>query len=94
MNKTLDASFRRWLDSIADAWSWLPEEVAKSIGGGEVTNRLNGYPLVRSALSTSPFSIEPFADAAREFWVLGGRFDAIRFNAFAKSSSASALVVS
>jgi hypothetical protein len=93
MDKKLDTGFREWLCSMANDWDQEVEEAVKSIGADEGKNRINRYPLVRSALSTSPLDIDQFAAAARQCWVLGGQFYAIRFNEFINHGGAAAAAI-
>jgi hypothetical protein len=86
MSEKLDTNFRQWLDHLANDWDIPVDEVAKWIGAFEAKNRLDHYPCVRAALSTSPLDIHQFADAARECWVLG-RYDIIRFTGFINKGS-------
>lgn len=90
MNQGLNENLKQWLSQLANDWAMSDEQVAVEIGAGEIHNRLQTYPEVRSVLSDAPLDIYQFSMAARTCWALGGKFDAIRFNEFvSKGRSAS-----
>lgn len=82
MNKIIDTNLKRWLSNLAEKWHQPIKEFVHQLGEDEIENRIQNYPKVASALKTSPFNIERFADAANQCWVLFDRFTATRFNAF------------
>jgi hypothetical protein len=82
MNVTINKNFKTWLETLSTQWDLPIEQVAFNLGAEEITNRVQNYPKVAATLSSSPFDLQQFADAARNCWVMGGRFDATRFNRF------------
>lgn len=86
MNEKVDKYFRKWLEGLTIEWNLPIEQVAFNIGDNEITNRVQNYPQLASALSTSPFDIRHFANVVRACWVMAGQYDGIRFNAFVNNT--------
>jgi hypothetical protein len=82
MNNKIDENFKAWLETLSGRWDLPVEEVAFNLGNEEITNRVQNYPAVAAALLSSPFELQQFANVVRKCWVMGGRFDATRFNRF------------
>lgn len=87
MARSIDSALRNWLEVLAQSWKLSPEEVAIVVAADEVKNRITTYPIVRKSLRESPFDTQRFATAVRQCWVMGGHFDAIRFNRFINTGS-------
>ncbi|MBI2908126.1 MAG: HNH endonuclease [Chloroflexi bacterium] len=87
MARSTDSALRNWLEVLAQSWEQPPQGVAIDIADDEIKNRFTAYPIVREALLESPFDIQRFATAVKQCWVMGGHFDAIRFNRFINTGS-------
>lgn len=87
MNEKVNKNFREWLEELAAKWNLPIEGVAFNIGDEEITNRVQNYPKVATALAASPFDLRQFANAVRNCWVMTGQYDGIRFNAFVSDSN-------
>ncbi len=82
MDQYLDKALRQWLENLSREWGISTEQAANVIAADEIRSRFDTYPALRKALSQPAINQEELADAARECWALGGRFDAIRLNRF------------
>jgi hypothetical protein len=91
--RVLDRTLSEWLDSVASNWDSTVDEVAAKIGWDEIINRMKAYPLVSATLSAPELSIEAFAEAIGECWVLGQQQDRIRFRRFVEQESRSTSAV-
>ena len=87
MARSVDSALRNWVEVLAQSWELSPEEAAIIVAADEIKNRIVNYPRVRKSLVDSQFEIQHFASAVRECWVMGGHFDAIRFNRFINNGS-------
>jgi hypothetical protein len=92
--KKLDTAFEKWLASLAASWTTSVERAAAELAYDEIENRFDCYPAVGETLSEEPLDIRRFADAARECWVIGERFQAIRFSHFVAHPGAARAVTS
>lgn len=79
---------KNWIESLGENWNLSPQEVALIVAADEIRNRMTQYSVVREALHKSPFDIKGFAEIIRSCWVMGGRFDSVRFNAFIRNEDA------
>jgi hypothetical protein len=90
MTNKIGEGLLSWLDRLSQSWHLTVPEVASKLAEDEIGNRVLKYPKLRDLLGSVPFNLGEFASAARECWVLGGRFDSVRFNSFiAKGREAS-----
>jgi 5-methylcytosine-specific restriction endonuclease McrA len=89
----LEESFSLWIEKIAKSWGVSIQDVALKISEGEIKNRVQKYPLVQKTLKEIPFNIDNFSLAARECWVLGGKYDSVRFNAFVNNKQESTEII-
>jgi len=76
----LEEMFSKWLEKIAVSWGVTVQDVALRISADEIKNRVQKYPALQQTLKEAPFDIERFSVIARECWVLGGKYDSVRFN--------------
>jgi hypothetical protein len=90
MNEQLNRNSRRWLENLAAVWHLSVEQTAYLVGDEEIANRVENYPKVAAALTTSPFDIQQFAKATRKCWVMAGRYDGMHFNEFVREESRAA----
>jgi len=87
MSEKIDKNFKVWLETLSAKWDLPIEQVAFNLGDEEVANRVQNYPKVSAALSTSSFDLQQFANTVRNCWVMAGQFDGIRFNRFISNGS-------
>lgn len=85
VTKELNRGFSAWIDMLSSKWSIYQEETALYLGEGEVKNRLEYYPRLATTIRATTFELQPFSEAARACWALGGRFLQVRMNAFLKN---------
>lgn len=83
----IEDSFRSWLNTLANSWRLPVSDAAVVLAPEEINNRVQNYPHLRQSLLAAPFSIQSFAAVARKCWVMGGHFDAIRFNRFTDNNT-------
>lgn len=96
--QVVDANLTRWLGKVRDRWGGDHQEdaisqVAGQLAVDEIANRMRHYPAVKQALEQVPLDIHGFGEVARECWVFGHRFDAIRLRAFVDNGDASSLAI-
>jgi hypothetical protein len=93
MNEKVDKNLKEWLERLATEWDLPVEQVAFNVGDDEIANRVQNYPKVATALAASPFDLLQFSNAVRNCWVMAGRFDIIRFNAFVSNGRQSTTAI-
>lgn len=84
MNATIDRNIQKWLNRLAKDWNTTIEQVALLIDKDyqEIPNRERYYPKIAALLKSPEWQISQLAEIARKCYVLGDRFDGIRFNRF------------
>jgi hypothetical protein len=84
MNTTINQNLQKWLDSLANDWNTTTQQAILLIDKDhqEIPNRALYYPKISALLKTSDWKGYKLAEIARNCYVLGNRFDAIRFNNF------------
>ncbi len=93
MKQKLETGIREWLQRYSVEWSMPLEQVALVISIDEIRNRLQSYPKVHAALSSSSIDTQLFAEAVRECWALSDRFVSIRFNRFINKPGGAATTI-
>lgn len=93
MTKNLNLSMTDWLQSLSDSWNLDIQGVAIELAEEEISNRIGKYPSLKNALLESPFDLNNFASIAHQCFVLGGRFDSVRFNRFIGKGSESVRLI-
>ena len=83
----IDLALKRWISKLGENWNFSPQDVALTVAADEIRNRIMHYPSVYESLLKIPFDIKNFADNVRKCWVMGGRFDSVRFNSFIKNEN-------
>lgn len=81
----IDSALKKWIKKLGESWGLPIQDVVLTIAADEIENRIENYPPIRESLSKLPFDIKQFADNVRSCWVMGGRFDSVRFNAFIRN---------
>jgi len=89
----VEDSFTLWVEKTAESWGFSVQDVALKVSEEEIKNRVRKYPAVQKTIKEFPFNIDKFAAVAKECWVLGGKYDSVRFNAFVNNKLESSEVI-
>lgn len=89
----IDSALKGWIKKLGESWGLPNQDVVLTIAADEIRNRIENYPYVRESLSELPFDIKQFADNVRSCWVMGGRFDSVRFNAFIRNDKKASVAI-